>query len=102
MRAAEAAAAVVSLRLGGITHKSDGEPLTLGGLFKQVSDRIELLPRGPGKDSWLKLKGFMSSINRGTRTKVAHPGVNFTEEQAERLFEQTQAFLEEAEELIRP
>lgn len=101
MRAAEAAAAIVSLKLGGDVRDERNEPLVFGSLFMQVSAKIDLMPRGPQKDAWLKLKGFMSSVNRGIRTKVAHPGTTYSEEQAKRLFELTKSFMEEAEELLR-
>lgn len=100
MRAAEAAAAVVSTALGGAIEK-DGEPLTFGGLFNEVSNKIDAMPRGPEKDAWLRLKGFMSALNRGTRTKVAHPGTFYTEEKAEALFGAAKSFMEEADELLQ-
>lgn len=100
MRAAEGAASILSAHLNGETHQENGEPLHFGGLFNQVSSKIEEMPRGPSKDAWLKLKGFMSSLNRGTRTKVAHPGTVYTERQAERIYDLTKSFMEEAEELL--
>lgn len=100
MRAAEAAAAVVSEAVGGDTHNDKGEPLTFGGLFVQVDRKINEMPHGPKKDAWLKLRGFMVSLNRGDRTKVAHPGTEYSERQAERIFGNTKSFLEEAEELL--
>jgi hypothetical protein len=102
MRAAEGAAAIVVKSFGGDTHKDDGEPHTFGGFFKQVGDKVDAMPKGPEKDAWNKLKGFMSSLNRGDRTKVAHPGRFYSEAQAERLLSQTRSFMEEAEELLRP
>lgn len=101
MRAAEGAAAVVVKSFGGETHKDDGEPITFGGFFNQVRDRVLAMPRGREKDAWNKLSGFMSSLNRGDRTKVAHPGQFYSEPQAERLFALTRSFMEEAEELLR-
>lgn len=100
MRAAEGAASVLSDALGGKTHNEQKEPLTFGGLFMQISNIVELMPRGADKDSWVRLKGFMSGLNRGFRTKVAHAGTTYTEAQAESLFGLTKSFMEEAVELL--
>lgn len=100
MRAAEAAASAVSGKLGGKTHKEDGEPLTFGGLFNQVSPKIDSMPRGPERDDWLHLKGLMATLNRGVRTKVAHPGTWYQDAKAEAIFGQAKAFMQEAADLV--
>lgn len=101
MRAAEGAAAIVSKRLGGRTHKEEtGEALTFGGLFNEVKGRVEAIPGRPEKDRWLTLVGFMRDLNRGTRTKVDHPGTWYQESKAEDIFGLTKSFMREAAELL--
>jgi hypothetical protein len=103
MRAAEAVAAVLSARIGGETHDSrTGERLTFGSLYAQVEAKVRDMPRGDEKDAWLHLDGLMKTLNRGTRTKVAHPGTWYLKSKAEAILGQTKAFLQEAEELLRP
>jgi hypothetical protein len=102
MRSAEAAAAIISGRLGGDVVDDKGEALPFGSLIMQIKTKIEEMKRGSERDAWLKLQGFLASVNRGSRTKVAHPGTFYTEAQAERLLRLTHDFLQEAEELLRP
>jgi hypothetical protein len=101
MRAVETACSVVVKSFGGDTHKEDGEPHTLGGFFNQVEAKVKKMPKGPDKDAWNKLAGLMSSLNRGDRTKVCHPGRFYGDPQAEGLYAVTKSFLEEAAELLR-
>jgi HEPN domain-containing protein len=102
MRAAESAAATVLNRLGGDPADEHGEIKPFGALAHAIEVEIDKMPRGPKKDAWMKLKSFMAAINRGSRTKIAHPGSVYSEGKAESLMELSKGFLTEAEELLRP
>lgn len=101
MRAAEAAASVLGAKLGATITNDNGEGLPLGILIANMKPKIEVLPKGPRQDAWLKVHARMHSCNRAYRTKAAHPAAKYTETEADTAFRATRSFMQEFAEVLR-
>ena len=100
MRAAEEAVFVLAKKLRAPVKKRNGERLTWGDLTSRIKTKIDAKPHGDAKDELLKIHMFLNACNRAYRTKTAHPGPKYIEEEARDAYEATSAFMRKMAELV--
>jgi HEPN domain-containing protein len=100
MRAVEIAVRALAVKLGATVASSSGEFLPWGKITANIKAKIDLLPNGPVKDSWLEAFAFLLSANRGWRTKTAHPERVYTEEDALSTLAASRSFMKLTLELL--
>jgi hypothetical protein len=95
MRAMEIAVRVAGEKLGATVSNVHGDILPWGILVSNIKPKIESLQKGKIQDEWLKIHSLLHSVNRAFRTKSAHPGQTYTQEEAENAFNATKSFMQE-------
>lgn len=100
MRAMEAAVQVLGQRLVATVSSVNGETLPWGIIVGNIKTKIDGLPRGPDQDEWYKIHALLHAVNRGFRTKTAHPVERYGQDEAEQTFGAVKAFMQEMAERI--
>ncbi|RYM13129.1 HEPN domain-containing protein [Sphingobium cupriresistens] len=100
MRAAENAVAVLAERLGATYQSKNGETLSWGKLTSNIKAKIDEMERGTDQDDLLRAYMLLHSCNRAYRTKTAHPGIKYTQEEADTVLRSTKSFMSEMAGLV--
>ena len=87
-------------RLDATVSNINGEILPWGIIIANIKAKIDGLSRGPDQDEWLMLHAMLHSVNRGFRTKTAHPVERYGQDEAEKTFGAVKAFMQEMAERI--
>ena len=95
MRAMESTLDVLGDELGVKVKSDNGEQLPWGVILSNLKDKIDTLEKGIYKDNWYKVHALLHSVNRGFRTKTAHPGMRYTEEEAQNTMNAVKGYMAE-------
>ena len=95
MRAMETTLEALAQHTDATVIDQNGETLPWGKLVANLKHKIEAMPKGKKQDDWLAAHSMLHSVNRAFRTKTAHPGKTYSDEQAENAYQAVKSFLQE-------
>ena len=101
MRAMEAGVRKLASSMGATVENKHGELLPWGILTANIKLKVDTMTKGAEKDNMCEVHSMLHSVNRAFRTKTAHPGKMYTDEQALTAIRSVSAFMEQMSEATK-